>query len=482
MIENIIFSNLIYNSEYFSRVMPHLKVDYFKDESHRILLKIIRDYAEQYKAIPTKLAIQIEVSKLRSIDEDTFKTANSIVDGMQNLPEDLKYLVDETERFCKQQAMYNALAESLKIKNNSDKPPAERDKRIPEIGAIQDIMRDALSVCFDTSVGLDFFEDWESRWHKYVEKVFKIPFGINILNKITNGGVERGTLNIILAGVNVGKSLALCHLASDYLLQGKNVLYISMEMSEHVCAKRIDANLLNCPMDDFETLGLDTFSARLEAKRKLVGSGRLIIKQYPTAAAHVGHFNALLTELRTKKEFIPDIVLVDYLGIMASSRIKGGSDNSYHLVKSIAEELRGFAVENNLVVWSAAQTTRGAWGASDINMEDTAESAGLPATADFMIAVMETEETIAMGQQRVKQIKSRYSDKSINASFMIGVNKRYQRWEEIGIDTSPSIKKTEDAPTGFHRAQAPIKTDYSNVNLETGEVDTPPWEDSNIKW
>lgn len=473
-IERAIFSQLVFNQEYFARVIPHLKPEYFQEKSQQIILKIIKTYADKYKSVPNQNALKICVDKINNLTESDYVSANDLIDNLTNAPEDLEFVVDETEKYCQQQAMYNALHEALIIKENFDKPLEQRDRKVKDIGMIPEIMRDALGVCFDTSVGHDFFEDWDSRWTKYSERINKLPFtSVSMLNTITNGGVERGTLNIILAGVNVGKSLGLCNLAADYLMQGYNVLYISMEMAEHVVAKRIDANLINISMDNFESLGLNEYSKRIQKKKEQVGNGKLIIKQYPTAGAHVGHFNGLLNELRTKKSFIPDIVIVDYLGICASSRIRGGSDNSYTLVKSIAEELRGFAVEHNVAVWSAAQTTRGAWGASDINMEDTAESAGLPATADFMIAVMETDETIEMGQQRVKQIKSRYADKSVNSAFMIGVDKGLQRWSDVqtGMNTAPAKTSTSQSEPSKPPSRAPkVEQDYSNVDLGTGEI------------
>lgn len=408
------------------------------------------------------------VDKLPNISEDEYVEVNEKIDQFHNVPEDLNWLVSETEEFCQRQAMYNALHESIIIKENFEKPVEQRDKRIKDIGMIPEIMKSALSVCFDTSVGHDYFADWEIRWQKYIERVNKIPCGIHMLNKITGGGVERATLNIILAGVNVGKSLALCHLAADYLMKGLNVLYISMEMSEEMVAKRIDANILDISMDDFDTLTLNSFESRLSKKKAMANVGKLIIKRYPTASAHVGHFNALMSELKTKKDFKADIVIVDYLGICASSRIRGGSENSYHYVKSIAEELRGFAVEHDVVLWSAAQTTRAAWDASDINMSDTAESAGLPATCDFLIAVMETDETVEMGQQRVKQIKSRYGDKTINQSFMIAVDKGKQRWTDVDSNLNQNqLSKPKPAQTN------------EVVDLDTGEIKSTY---SDIQW
>lgn len=474
-IENAIFSNLVSNQEYFARVFPHLKPEYFRDHTDRVLLKQIKKYAEKYQSLPSKQALSIMIDKLSNLSGDDYNEITDKVKSLNAVPEDLEWLVNETESFCQRQAMNNALAAGLRIKENADKPADQRDPKIPDIGAITDIMKDALSVCFDTSVGHDYFEDWAQRWQTYVQKVAKIPCGINMLNKVTHGGVERGTLNIILAGVNVGKSLGLCHLAADYLVQGLNVLYISMEMAESVVAKRIDANLINVSMDNFDTLTEGTFGDRIKRKKELVGKGKLIIKQYPTAGAHVGHFNSLLTELRTKKDFVPDVVIVDYLGICASSRIRGGTENSYHLVKSIAEELRGFAVEHDVVVWSAAQTTRGAWGSSDVGMEDTAESAGLPATADFMIAVIETEETLAMGQQCVKQIKSRYGDKAIFNKFMIAVDKGLQRWSDVdeNMDTTPAQPSTPSKPNetkGGFRVPAKGDSPGGRVDVGTGEI------------
>lgn len=430
-IESTIFSNLVTNQEYFARVFPYVKTEYFREQSDQTIFKLIQKYAHEYKKPPSKEAIKITLDKLNNITETEYQECCEKIKQLAPVPEDLGWLVNETEAYCQQQAVNNALAEGLRIKENYDRPLEERDNRIPDIGVIPDLMKDALSVCFDTSIGHSYFDDWEARWAKYIEKTDKIPCGIRMLNIIMNGGVERKTLNVILAGTNVGKSLALCHLAADYLTQGYNVLYISMEMSEDVVAKRIDANLLDVSMDDFDTLTKNSFASKVKKKRESISKGEIVIKQYPTAGAHVGHFNSLLSELKLKKNFVPDIVIVDYLSICASSRIRGGSDNSYHLVKTIAEELRGFAVENNVVLWSAAQTTRGAWGASDINMEDTAESAGLPATVDLLLGVIETEETVEMGQQMVKQLKSRYGDKTINSRFMIKVSKGKQRWSDV---------------------------------------------------
>lgn len=459
---------MVNNQEYFAKVIPHLKEEYFHCSSDKNILKLIQTYCEKYKKPPSTTALKIMVDKLPNISEDEYVEVNEKIDQFHNVPEDLNWLVSETEEFCQRQAMYNALHESIIIKENFEKPVEQRDKRIKDIGMIPEIMKSALSVCFDTSVGHDYFADWEIRWQKYIERVNKIPCGIHMLNKITGGGVERATLNIILAGVNVGKSLALCHLAADYLMKGLNVLYISMEMSEEMVAKRIDANILDISMDDFDTLTLNSFESRLSKKKAMANVGKLIIKRYPTASAHVGHFNALMSELKTKKDFKADIVIVDYLGICASSRIRGGSENSYHYVKSIAEELRGFAVEHDVVLWSAAQTTRAAWDASDINMSDTAESAGLPATCDFLIAVMETDETVEMGQQRVKQIKSRYGDKTINQSFMIAVDKGKQRWTDVDSNLNQNqLSKPKPAQTN------------EVVDLDTGEIKSTY---SDIQW
>lgn len=444
LLPKTILSNVLYNSEYFSVVWPHLRNDYFSRQE-RTVFNLIKKYHDEHKSIPSKNALMINLESMTKISQDEFDSARDLINGLETTPEDLAWLVGETEKYCRDKAIYNATSRAIEIQENAALPLDEQDKRIPDLGAIPEILQSAISISFDTTVGHDFFEDYESRWEMYREKTMKIPFGIRILDMITKQGVERRTLNLLMAGVNVGKSLGLCHLAATYLAQGRNVLYVSMEMAEHMVAKRIDANLLDVSMDDIDdgVITYSSYKARMENLSKK-GLGKLIIKQFPTGGASVNHINALLNELWTKRQWKPDIIIVDYLGIMASSRIKVYSENSYTLVKAIAEELRGLAIEHNVVVWSAAQTTRAGWDSSDINMSDIAESAGLAATADFILAMMETPDLAELGQQLFKQIKSRYGDKNRNNKFTMLVEKDKQRWLQCE-DTGTYPKTVEQA-------------------------------------
>lgn len=428
MVETIL-SHLVFNPSYFQKVWPYMAPDYFEPGPARNLFKIIDKHVAEYNSQPSMTAIEVALNK-SSLGEVEFENTKSLAHELKELPENLDWLVAETEKYVKDRAMYNALSRAVEIQSNAELPPEKRDKRIPEPGVITEIMQKALAISFDTSVGHDWAEDYADRFRSYFEKTAKVPFSIPILNKITKGGAERGTLNILMAGVNVGKSLGLCSLAADYLKEGFNVLYISMEMAERVCAKRIDANILDISLDELDdgVVGFKEYEARM--KRACSGKiGKLIVKQYPTAGANANTFRALLNELKLKKGFVPDIIMVDYLGICASTRVRGG-ENTYILVKSIAEELRGLAVETNTVMWSGAQTGKGSWESSDLNMSDVAESAGLPATADFMLGVVELDELAQQGLQQFIQIKSRYGDKNYIKHFKLGVKKGNQRWYE----------------------------------------------------
>lgn len=444
LLPKTILSNLLYNSEYFGIVWPHLNNEYF-DRENRTVYNIMRKYYDEHKKVPSKNALVINLESMTKISQDEFDRSKNLINGLETTPEDLIWLVGETEKFCRDKAIFNATSRAIEIQENAALPRDEQDKRLPDLGVIPELLQSAISISFDTSVGHDFFEDFETRWELYRQKSMKIPFGIRILDMITKGGVERRTLNLIMAGVNVGKSLGLCHLAATYLTQGKNVLYISMEMAEHMVAKRIDANLLDVSMDDIDDgiVTYSTYKSKMENLSKK-GLGKLIIKQFPTGGASVNHIESLLNELWTKRQWKPDVIIVDYLGIMASSRIKQYSENSYTLVKAIAEELRGLAIIHNVAIWSAAQTTRGAWDASDVNMSDIAESAGLAATADFMLAVLETPDLAEMSQQLFKQIKSRYGDKNRNSKFPMIVEKDKQRWLQCE-DTTTDPKTVEQA-------------------------------------
>ncbi|UYD58503.1 ATP-dependent helicase [Aeromonas phage avDM14-QBC] len=446
MVETIL-EQLLYNNTYFISAYPYIKEDYFDRGPYREIFKLIQKHVNEYNTIPTKTALVIALEK-KSIDQLTHDGVKEVLGRLTSKPEDHSWLMKETESYCKDQAMYNALSKAIEIQENAAKPFEERNKKLPDVGAIEDLMKDALSISFDGSVGHDWFEDYERRYMLYQSKANKVPFISHILNKITKGGAEIGTLNVIMAGVNVGKSLGLCSLAADYLQSGKNVVYFSMEMAEHVVAKRIDANLLDVTLDEIDdgNISFPEYKARME-RLKAKNMGRLIIKQYPTSGANANHFNAFLNELKLKKNFKADVVIVDYLGICASTRIKGGSENSYTLVKAIAEELRGLAVQHQVVLWTGAQTTRSAWDSTDIDMSDVAESAGLPATADFMLAVMETEELAQMGVQLFKQIKSRYGDKNYYNKFKMGVKKGNQRWYDIEEETGGQSSKPQQ-PAG----------------------------------
>jgi replicative DNA helicase len=444
-----ILSHLLYNQAFFSKVWPYMGDEYFEHGPAKNVFKLIHQHVLKYQAVPSKTALTVALDNSQLVETEV-QGASELINKLQDTPEDLNWLVAETERFVQESAMYNATSKIIEIQTNAQLPPEKRNKKLPDVGAIPDIMRAALSISFDSYIGHDWMEDHEARWLAYQNKARKVAFKLNILNRITKGGAETGTLNVLLAGVNVGKSLGLCSLAADYLQMGKNVLYISMEMAEEVCAKRIDANLLDVSLDDIDDghISYAEYKGKMEKWRSKNTLGRLIIKQYPTGGAHANTFRALLNELKLKKNFVPDVIIIDYLGICASCRIKVYTENSYTLVKAIAEELRALAVESETVLWTAAQTTRSGWDASDVSMSDVAESAGLPATADFMLAVIETEELAQQGQQLIKQIKSRYGDKNINNKFLIGVSKGNQRLVEIAQEHGEqpaSVKETSGA-------------------------------------
>lgn len=373
-----IFSQLIYNGAFFTNVWPHLKTDYFIEEEEKLVYKLIKKHVDEYSNIPTPTALNIALDKERG-NQTVYEGAKTLLDSLANTPEDLEWLMAETEKFIRDRAMYIAMSKALEIQANAQLPKDKQNKKLPAEGAIPEIMQEALSITFNSDVGHDWFNDFEKRFLLYQTKANKIPFKLPILNKITKGGAERKTLNVLLAGVNVGKSLGLCSLAADYMECGYNVLYISMEMAEHVVAKRIDANLLDISLDELDSgnVTFAEYSARMKrVKNKKIGDkpvGRLMVKQFPTGGANSNHFEALMNELRLKKQFKPDVVIVDYLGICASSRLRVYSENSYTLVKAIAEELRGFFVKWDVIGWTAAQTTRAGWDASDLSMSDTAE-------------------------------------------------------------------------------------------------------------
>ena len=435
-IERTTLTNLIWDEDYARKVIPFIKPEYYSDKNERVIFEEITKFTEKYNAIPTQEALTIELDNRKDVNDDEYRKIVDIISSLQKSDVDTQWLLDTTEKFCKDKAIYNAVVEGIGIIDGKDK------ERTPE--AIPSILSEALAVSFDTNIGHDYVEDGSERFDFYHKKEEKIAFDLEYFNKITKGGVPSKTLNICLAGRGVGKSLVMCHLAASALSEGRNVLYISLEMAEERIAERIDANLLNVPIDQLENLSKDMFTEKV-AKLARKTNGKLIIKEYPTGSAHAGHFRALLNELKLKKQFEPDVIFIDYLNICASSRMKGmgGAINSYNYVKAIAEELRGLAVEYDVPLWSATQTTRSGYSNSDVGLEDTSESFGLPATADLMFALISTEELEGLGQIMVKQLKNRYNDPTFNKRFVIGVDRGKMRLSDVD-ETEQDL--TDDTP------------------------------------
>jgi len=418
-VEVLILRNLLYNEEYVRKVIPFIKSEYFEDQNQKIVFEEILKFVQQYNQPATKEVLCIEVENRQDINDTSFKEVTQLISYLDDEPTEFEWLVDTTEKWCRDRAIYIALMESIHIADGKD----EKKNR----DSIPSILSDALAVSFDTHIGHDYLLDYEKRYESYHKKEEKIEFDLEYFNKITKGGLPNKTLNIALAGTGVGKSLFMCHVASSVLLQGRNVLYITLEMAEDRIAERIDANLLNVPIQDIADLPKQMFENKVTNLSKKT-QGTLIIKEYPTASAHSGHFKALLNELALKKSFRPDIIFIDYLNICSSSRFRGGSNvNSYTLVKSIAEELRGLACEFNVPIVSATQTTRSGYGSSDVELTDTSESFGLPATADLMFALISTEELEGLGQILVKQLKNRYNDPTIHKRFVVGIDRAKMR-------------------------------------------------------
>ena len=421
-LELTILGSLIYNDEYTRKVLPFLKSDYFTVKSYKIVFLEIHEYVTNYNSLPSLNALGIECQERTDLTEEQFKEIIEVLNGLSQEEHDLDWIVDTTEKWCQERAIYLSLMESVKIADGQDE---KRDK-----GAIPQILSDALGVSFDQNVGHDYLQNYEERFDFYHKKEEKIPFDLEFFNRITKGGLPNKTLNIALAGTGVGKSLFMCHVASSVLLQGKNVLYITLEMAEEKIAERIDANLLNVPIQKLAELPRIMFENKISKLSKKT-QGKLIIKEYPTASAHVGHFKSLLNELELKRNIKPDIIFIDYLNICASQRYKGSIVNSYTYVKAIAEELRGLAVEAGVPIVSATQTTRSGYGSSDVDLTDTSESFGLPATADLMFALISTEELEEQKQIMVKQLKNRYYDPTLNKRFVIGIDRSKMRLYDV---------------------------------------------------
>ena len=418
-VEFLILRNLLYNEEYVRKVLPFLKADYFEERNQKIVFEEILNFVQEYNKPATKEVLCIETEKRQDINGSEFEEITKLISYLEDEPSEFNWLVNTTEKWCRDRAIYIALMESIQLADGKSEEKG-RD-------AIPTILSDALAVSFDNHIGHDYLQDYEERYELYHKKENKIEFDLEYFNKITKGGLPNKTLNIALAGTGVGKSLFMCHVASSVLLQGKNVLYITLEMAEEKIAERIDANLLNVPIQDITDLPKPMFEKKV-TKLTEKTQGTLIIKEYPTASAHSGHFKALLQELALKKSFRPDIIFVDYLNICASSRYRAGSNvNSYSFIKAIAEELRGLAVEANLPIVSATQTTRSGYGSSDVDITDTSESFGLPATADLMFALISTEDLEPLNQIMVKQLKNRYNDPTINKRFIVGIDRAKMR-------------------------------------------------------
>ena len=461
-LETTILKNLIYNEEYTRKVLPFLSVNYFQEREDKILYEKINEYITQYNALPTQEALAIELDK-SSIKDEEFQNTLKLLESITNENDEanISWLLDSTEKFCQDRAIYNAVVESISILD--EKGRNTRDK-----GSIPDILSDALSVSFDPHVGHDYFLDADERYKFYHRIEEKIPWDLEFFNRITKGGLSNKTLNIALAGTGVGKSLFMCHVAASCLSQNYNVLYITLEMAEERIAERVDANLLNISIDDLQKIPKDLYDKKIDKLKQTI-KGKLIVKEYPTAAANVNHFRALLNELNLKKSFVPNIILIDYINICTSSRIKPGSNvNSYTYIKSIAEELRGLAVENAIPILSATQTTRSGFTNTDIGLEDTSESFGLPATADFMFAIISTEQMEELNQIMIKQLKNRYSDPTSNRKFVIGIDRSKMKLYDVEQFAQNELVDTgQDDEPAFDKATS---GKYKNLKFEGFEV------------
>ena len=434
-----ILSNLLYDEVYARKVLPFIRDEYFEERTDRVVFQQIAEYIKSYDGLPTKEVLHIEAEKRDDLTQDEFSLVENLIDALQESSSERIWAQDTTESWCKERAIYLALMKSIQIADGQDEKHSN--------DAIPEILKDALAVGFDQHVGHDYIDDSEGRYEYYHRKENKIEFDLEMFNKITAGGVSNKTLNIALAGTGVGKSLFMCHYASSVLLQGKNVLYVTCEMAEEKIAERIDANLLNTNIREVAELPKTVFERKVNKLREKT-QGKLIIKEYPTASAHVGHFRSLLSELKLKKNFIPDIIFIDYLNICASSRYRTAVNvNSYNYVKAIAEELRGLAVEFDVPIFSATQTTRSGFTSTDPDLTDTSESFGLPATADLMIALISSDELEELGQIMVKQLKNRYNDPTYNKRFVVGIDRPKMRLYDCEQEAQDDILDTSvDTP------------------------------------
>jgi len=452
MLEQTILSGLLHNEDYMRRVVPFLTDDYFDDFSEKSVYKSIIGYISDYNGVPTKEALRISIEEKSNISDDQYQSISQIITALDyDEKTDIEWLVDKTEKFCQDKAIYNAVRESILVLDGQHK---DLDK-----GSIPELLSNALGVSFDQAIGHDFLEQPEDRFDFYHTKEDKIGFDLDLFNKITKGGLSRKSLSIALAGTGVGKTLFMTHCASANLMAGKNVLYITMEMAEEKISERIDANLMNTTMDSLQDMPKDVFMKRVQ-KVKDKTTGKLIVKEFPTASAGSAHFRHLLNELKLKKNFTPDMVYIDYLNICTSSRMKAGANvNSYTIIKAIAEELRGLAVEFNVPILSATQTTRTGYSSSDLNLEDTSESFGLPATADFMFGLISTEELEGLGQLMVKQLKNRWGDTNYLKRFIIGIDRSKMKLYDAEDSAQDLV-----SDGGSSQKSTSSKSDWNNDN------------------
>jgi replicative DNA helicase len=462
-LETIILKNLIYNEDYTRKVLPFLKSDYFTDSTERILFEKIHEFVSKYKNLPTKESLTIDLTESKNLTEPQVRGSVDLIGEIEEQKKestDIQWLTEQTEKFCQDKAIYNAIMESVQILDNKN---GQKSK-----GEIPKLLSTALGVSFDTNVGHDYIQDFSERFDFYHRQESRIPFDLDLFNKITKGGIPNKTLSICLAGTGVGKSMFMCHMAASCLSQGQNVLYITLEMAEERIAERIDANLLNVTMSELHRMTKDDYDRKFEAL-KVKTHGKLIIKEYPTAAANSLHFRALLNELHLKKNFQPQIIFIDYLNICSSARLKPGANvNSYSYIKAIAEELRGLAVEFNLPIVSATQTTRGGYNNSDVELTDTSESFGLPATADFMFALISTEELQQLNQLMVKQLKNRFGDPNHFKRFVIGVDREKMRLYDAEASAQTDIVDSgqDDGPINtFGNRESKFNRNFSGLKV-----------------
>lgn len=461
-LEQTILKNLIYNEDFLRKTLPFIKEEYFTDRTDRAIFNEISKFTENYNSPPTIEALELAIKERRNLTDDELERCDTCLQEIVKTKQEeskIEWLVDKTEKFCQEKAIYNAVLGSISILDGKDKT---QDK-----GSIPKLLSDALAISFDNSVGHDYLENSDERYEFYHRQEERIPFDLDYFNKITKGGLPNKTLNIALAGTGVGKSLFMCHVAAGAMVQGKNVLYITMEMSEEKIAERIDANLLNVTIDDLVSLPKDLYDKKINRLREKT-VGKLIIKEYPTASASSVHFRTLLNELNLKKSFVPDIIFIDYLNICCSARIKAGANvNSYTYVKAIAEELRGLAVEFGVPIVSATQTTRSGFSSSDPGLEDTSESFGLPATADLMFALISSEELEEMGQIMVKQLKNRYNDPTYFKRFTLGIDRSKMRLYDVEQSSQDGITDSgQDKPLNtFGNREKPQKKSFDGFKV-----------------